>query len=579
MKKIGRVKYDKLYVQPHPWIEKYAQEEANFIRDSAQHGEHLRREEGRLYEPRLLVELEIYKCLAALLDKPNIEEKNEIYWKKWMKEIKETGTTFYNFYFESFLKTALDHCLYDCKTRLGFNFYYRGIPGILCQNIDVSYSKEFKELTSKIGMYSVDQVRIHPGSKDQMIDLVHPTWHCSKKNGKWTWIASRFENGMFSSYINNLHPEYHSTLYKKMEEIINQFALPMLDFSIRRIHRKKKEKKKALTPTNTNTNQQQENKFIFGQGNGFGSCWLNSDKTCSQLEKLIQTYLKRIKKKNFKEKDYQLIQFAPIWPDTCILFTNFDPPGPQILPMLKKEEEKKNHFFCAVSSPSIHLLPLVSLKCIPLHFYIKIAKILLTPKNPIYTGSSYHVEGIREEHIASSAIYYFDMQNVTDSYLEFRVPVTETSYEQNDDEETNKLFGLSRDSTLLQNYGRIKTRLHDLICFPNTLQHRVTPFELLDKTKNGWRSFLVIWLVYPGKKVKNTDKKHTIKQRNWIHDAIHNSICCLPTSLIHLIVCYLSCWDEEYCQQTASEMNLQRTKFYDKLLKSTMNRVFNLCEH
>lgn len=55
-----------------------------------------------------------------------------------------------------------------------------------------------------------------------------------------------------------------------------------------------------------------------------------------------------------------------------------------------------------------------------LQVIVKLANIHLTPDKPDYPGGSWHVEGMLNEWICATAIYYYDCDNVTDSYLGFR---------------------------------------------------------------------------------------------------------------------------------------------------------------
>jgi hypothetical protein len=67
---------------------------------------------------------------------------------------------------------------------------------------------------------------------------------------------------------------------------------------------------------------------------------------------------------------------------------------------------------------------------------VKLANIHLTPENPEYRGGSWHTEGLLNEHIVSTALYYYDSENITDCTLDFRTCAdkedlaAEISYEQ-----------------------------------------------------------------------------------------------------------------------------------------------------
>ena len=51
---------------------------------------------------------------------------------------------------------------------------------------------------------------------------------------------------------------------------------------------------------------------------------------------------------------------------------------------------------------------------------VELANIELTPTTPDYDGGSWHIEGQLNEHNCASALYYYDSENVTDSFLAFR---------------------------------------------------------------------------------------------------------------------------------------------------------------
>jgi hypothetical protein len=83
------------------------------------------------------------------------------------------------------------------------------------------------------------------------------------------------------------------------------------------------------------------------------------------------------------------------------------------------------------------------------------------------------------EHIVATALYYLDSENVTPSYLSFRMM---TSYDQSDLQERvgqdeysvyeriyGTKFSLYNDSWTVQPYGSVETREGRLLAFPNVL--------------------------------------------------------------------------------------------------------------
>lgn len=55
-----------------------------------------------------------------------------------------------------------------------------------------------------------------------------------------------------------------------------------------------------------------------------------------------------------------------------------------------------------------------------LQIIVKLANIELTPERPDYEGGTWHVEGQMNEHICATALYYYDNENITESHLAFR---------------------------------------------------------------------------------------------------------------------------------------------------------------
>lgn len=55
-----------------------------------------------------------------------------------------------------------------------------------------------------------------------------------------------------------------------------------------------------------------------------------------------------------------------------------------------------------------------------LQVIVKLSSIELTPEKPEYEGGNYHIEGMLNEHIAATALYYYDVENVTESRISFR---------------------------------------------------------------------------------------------------------------------------------------------------------------
>jgi hypothetical protein len=115
-----------------------------------------------------------------------------------------------------------------------------------------------------------------------------------------------------------------------------------------------------------------------------------------------------------------------------------------------------------------------------LQIIVKMASIELTPEKPDFPVGGWHIEGMMNETICGTALYYLDSENITESSLSFRM---QTSYYLTQDDEQywvsqdnyhwmESAFGTclaSHMSPCLQNYGSVKTCEGRLLAFPNVL--------------------------------------------------------------------------------------------------------------
>jgi hypothetical protein len=161
-----------------------------------------------------------------------------------------------------------------------------------------------------------------------------------------------------------------------------------------------------------------------------------------------------------------------------------------------------------------------------LQVIVKIGSTRLTPEKPFAPSSSWHLEGVREENIIGTGIYYYDMENIMDSYLSFRTVVNRSNinYPQGQDNFVHKHYGLLsiqggsyNETESVVALGNIKTKKNMALVFPNFLQHRVEEFKLVDKTEEGHRSILVFFLIDP--RIKITSSADIINNEMSLNDA------------------------------------------------------------
>ena len=401
----------------------------------------------------------------------------------------------------------------------------------------------------------------HPGTNNQVLDLVHPSLFCfvnqvsrvindtnltinvdnalqsigkgtpvdinfksllpaerqKQKSADYTrsetyqWLPAEFHVSKYGevtveSYINNLHPVKHKNLYLFVERIFQRF-IPLFN--------------KVLTDL---VNDQSKPNRIQVDPHG----WYNDDD-------------------DDDEEDTRSI----LIPDV----NEFQIPSP--------------------------LTSTIDLRGRKLQVIVKLANIVLTPDNPKYPGGVWHVEGMENEHIVSTGIYYYSSSNLTQSDLQFRTVIREPDYEQDDRRGVETVYGLVDDLPLNQPLGSVITKEDRCIAFPNIYQHRVAPFELQDPTKIGYRKILVFFLVDPSFRILSTAHVPP-QQSHWYTDLIRPipPFNCLPSIVVDKIMNYVDFpMTMTQAKQHREKLMNERKYFISQNNELLFERPFSLCEH
>ncbi|KAF7555998.1 hypothetical protein G7Z17_g1732 [Cylindrodendrum hubeiense] len=272
------------------------------------------------------------------------------------------------------------------------------------------------------------------------------------------------------SYINNLHPVQHANLYPIIERFIEK-SLPAWDivyrsaleeFDVQRFEELRDITYDCSTPDVCQRWCGSWNRKRLVEQNEEGEDDLDED----EVERLNKEWFEQTHSLKFPEPKTDVDDLVKLSPDD-IKTTGFFDDAKQI------------------------------------QVIVKLANIHLTPENPKYDGGSWHVEGQYNEHICATALYYYDSDNITDSHLAFRTEAdgddltAELNHDQGDFEPIERIFALEAWQSKLQDIGSVLTRQGRALFFPNVYQHRVSPFELVDKTQPGHRKILALFLVDP----------------------------------------------------------------------------------
>jgi hypothetical protein len=451
--------------------------------------------------PRCLDEWLIIDISNSIRSKPSWKSKlhDPTISAKWKSETKEliVGKTKYPNEIIDYVFQELDWYIETESKLEGFTI---GCD-LMITSSDTSVLEILRQkLCSQVSSFATSMPKdFHPNSNDQVVDIVHPSLFPLQYNitpvrtdsglavAKFTdeignfkkrvesygisrnfqWLPSllrynsdacRYE---FASYINNLHPK-NTDLISLILEVFNA-AIPGLNYVL----------------------------------SAFGST------------------------------AYSRVDVPDGW-------KAFDPKYEELVDALDYEDSMYDEKYEALEETKIdYLLPIVPkftdgpkfdkevdlAKDFPrLKVIVKLADIELTPEKPSYAGGSWHVEGTINEDIVATVLYYYDVENITESRLLFRTGFEEFNYEQNDALYGKEIFGISDGDSMVKTLGSVVAKKDRMVIFPNGYQHHVDSFELQDKSKPGFRKILCMFLVDPHNDLVVTTETVSPQQESWWTD-------------------------------------------------------------
>ncbi|KAJ7638378.1 hypothetical protein FB45DRAFT_1131961 [Roridomyces roridus] len=403
----------------------------------------------------------------------------------------------------------------------------------------------------------------HPRSNRQVLDLVHPSLypvlynrtrsvqgalvqppaiphHTSNQSisEQFCWLPSDFSVGtdgsvkLISPYINNLHPR-HTALYGLVETVISSFV-PLFERVLSQVNGQEKDLLLDVTPgsgrikpTRAHGHWPPGYGIMKWMGIAVGCIWKDGEPSPPNIARM-------------SDREYEeFLDAAPKrFPDAYPVYTG--ELEREIAPYSLRDK---------------------NIQCI-----IKFANIHLTVEDGEYKGGSWHVEGMVNEQIVASGIYYYDEDNITESQLSFRVTTAPPTYHGQDDELCMQLlYGMKR-------------------------FHRVSPFRLLDPTKPGHRKIMAIFLVDPSIQPIPSATNVPPQQAEWVFEALEEAradpaslVSRLPPELTELIFEH-ACDGEEFLLRKEDAEEYRLTLMEERTVYTEHNGTdpefaWNMCEH
>ncbi|KAI0737515.1 hypothetical protein C8Q80DRAFT_1114990 [Daedaleopsis nitida] len=412
-----------------------------------------------------------------------------------------------------------------------------------------------------------DEKHWHPGSNNQVLDLVHPSMYCLRigesfvrkdnatsghlveltteanymarrpdlvQDGDWVvsrkyqWLPTDFEVSVSGevkalAYINNLDPTRHGTLYPCIESVLARFV-PLFE--------------RVLSAT------------------------LSVDPPLAIKVDPYRWY--DDVREHEEEEDYEEWERTYQWPTI---------PDPAPFAPYEPTPESRAEY---------------SLRGRKIQVIVKLANIVLTPENPKYPGGSWHVEGMANERIVATGLYYYACENITESRLDFRAVVgdedaaSELPYQQSDHRGYVIAYGFGTDHFLNQRLGHVVAEEDKCIAFPNIYQHRVDAFELADPSKPGYRKILCFFLVNPDVEILSTTVVPP-QQADWSINELEKSAALgkLPQELFDMVAGYVreGVMTREEAEAEQEKLMEERAQFVMEHNEKVYELEFGMCEH
>lgn len=483
-------------------------------------------------KPRTLRELQMMQCSAHIREKP-----------RWFDKMKDTGIV------ATWTREAVSQGLTEAQIRyvLAELAHYAELrderTGIEVSAVDGVWQSDtlvddelrsrLREAARVLEEVPAEERDWHPGSDGQVLDLVHPSLFCLVRgvsgapdrawqnpvtsryaeyefSQKFQWLPTDVDvsddgEAVFRSYVNNVHPEDHRELAAVLPHLFARM-LPLWENVLTDLRHPRPPRIEADPFAWYTDEPESPVKSDYDDEDAYRAA--------------LDAY--------YEASDNWWENRSPTIPD-----------APDFVPPELPDDAAR-----------------VDLRGRRLQVIVKLATIRLTPDKPEYPGGSWHVEGMLNERIVSTAIYYWDSENITESRLSFRTALDDPDYEQNDDAGMREVYGLDDEDPLNQVLGSAPTPAGRCLAFPNILQHRVGSFRLKDASRPGHRKILAFFLVDPSATIVSTSD--VPPQQPWA-----------TTSTMTL----------EQARTYREELMRERKFFVDEHNEQLYEREFSLCEH
>lgn len=377
--------------------------------------------------------------------------------------------------------------------------------------------------------------------------------------GNYQWLPSQVNflpdgRPKISSYVNNLHPQHHPKLYSILEEMVDR-SIPLWNECLSWSEGSRRRIRIVV-------DRGSDEDWIIPEGVKWARPEVDDDPSGAEEN----------------DKD---------WADMHGFWDQYNDWWEQHRVLKQPEPLEFKYFSGGPKASEKQAIDLRSdYKESGLQIIFKLANIHLTPENPEYNSSNWHVEGALNEHICATAIYYYDSENIGPSHLAFRQSIDSEDMimrpEQNEYSSTCAYFGIENEGAAIQNLGKVSTHQGRLLTFPNIMQHQVQPFRLADPTKPGHRKILAMFLVDPHIPILSTANVPPQRKDWWAKEVQKvERFASLPVELFENIINFVEdfpiSWEDAL--EIRERLMEERGRIADEVNEAMEENMFSFCEH
>ncbi|KAK0373968.1 hypothetical protein CLIM01_08662 [Colletotrichum limetticola] len=322
-----------------------------------------------------------------------------------------------------------------------------------------------------------------PGQKEtqKYVDGIYHTLFSSQSQ----WLPCNIEfpdgiNAKITSYINNLHPREHITVYSVLENIITQI-MPMWNMVYSSVYDHTMRCDLRIDCT--------EAGWKYPNTPPYDPLNIRDDLMNGVIDD--DEWQRRT--------DEWLCDFRVV-----------DRPEPQVKEDRALQRSSHEHNDSVTPQGMTNFTGMLG-KAGGIQIVVKIRAMYPTPENPICDlQNEFGLDGALNEHIVATAVYFFEDENVTDSNVSFQTRFQGLNFEEDctfvvgDLRPLDEIFGLRHKTPSLQKIGSATMREGLVLVCPNVMQQKESAFQLKDPTQPGHRKVLTLYLVDPRVKILST---------------------------------------------------------------------------